>query len=140
MRTLYETEATAIGGRHGAAATSDGRLRIDLAIPKELGGQGGEGANPEQLFALGYAACFLSAIKDVAGRSNIEIASDTNVTATVGVGPRDGGEGFSLHIALMVDLADLDRKTAADLVRQASVICPYSDAMRGNLNVKLRVA
>ena len=140
MKTLYETEATAIGGRDGAASTSDGWLRVNLAIPRELGGTGGEGANPEQLFALGYAACFLTAIRNVASQGNIEIASDANVTATVGIGPRDEEDGLALNVALTIDLPDLDRPTAQSLVDRAHAICPYSDALRGKLEVRLRVA
>ncbi len=140
MNPLYETQATAIGGRNGAAATSDGRLRFNLAIPKELGGPGGEGVNPEQLFALGYAACFLTAIKEVAGQSSIEIAADSNVTATVGIGPRETGEQLALSVELMIDLPDLDRDVAQGLVLRAHDICPYSAAVRGNLDVRLRVA
>jgi Ohr subfamily peroxiredoxin len=138
MRTLYEIQATAIGGRDGAAATSDGRLRVDLAIPRELGGPGGEGANPEQLFALGYAACFLTAIREAAGESQIKIALDTNVTATVGIGPRDEEDGLALSVALMIDLPGIERETAQSLVQRAHEICPYSHATRGN--VRLRVA
>ncbi len=139
MKPLYEIEATAIGGRDGAVATSDGRLRFNLSIPKELGGTGGDGANPEQFFALGYAACFLTAIKEVARQSEIELAPDANVTATVAVGQRVNGEGLALNVTLAVDLAGLDRKKAGDLVSRAHVICPYSEATRGNLDVKLSV-
>jgi lipoyl-dependent peroxiredoxin len=140
MKPLYETQATAIGGRNGAAATADGRLRFKLAIPTELGGPGGEGVNPEQLFALGYAACFLTAIKEVAGHDRIDIADDSNVTATVGIGPRETGEQLALSVELMIDLPDIDRDVAQNLVRRAHDICPYSAAVRGNLDVRLRVA
>jgi lipoyl-dependent peroxiredoxin len=140
MRVLYEIQATAIGGRDGAAATSDGALRVDLAIPRELGGPGDEGANPEQLFALGYAACFLTAIREAASESQTKIAPDTNVTATVGIGPRDGGDGLALSVALMIDLPGVARETAQSLVHRAHEICPYSHATRGTLDVRLRVA
>lgn len=137
MSTFYETQATAIGGRHGAAATSDGRWRFNLSVPRELGGNGGDGVNPEQLFALGYAACFLSAIREVAARDQIAIAPHANVTATVGLG--DDGDGLNLRVALMLDLPDLGRDVAIDLVRRAHAICPYSRATRGNLDVRLDV-
>jgi Ohr subfamily peroxiredoxin len=140
MKPLYEAQATAIGGRSGIAATADGQLRVSFAMPKELGGPGGEGVNPEQLFALGYAACFLTAIKNVAGPRSIEITSDSNVTATVGVGSLDGGEALGLAITLQIDLPGLDRRTALDLVDRAHNNCPYSNATRGNVAVKLRVA
>jgi osmotically inducible protein OsmC len=140
MKTLYEIEATAIGGRDGAAATSDGRLRVNLAIPTELGGAGGEAANPEQLFALGYAACFLTAIRNAALERNIAISSDANVTATVGIGPREAGDGLALQVALTVDLPNLDRETVLEVVHRAHTLCPYSHATRDNLDVKLRVA
>jgi lipoyl-dependent peroxiredoxin len=140
MKPLYEAQATAIGGRSGIAATADGRLRVGFAMPKELDGPGGEGVNPEQLLALGYAACFLTAIKNVAGPRNIGITSDSNVTATVGVGSLDGGEALGLAIELMIDLPGLDRKTVLDLVDRAHNNCPYSNATRGNVAVKLRLA
>ncbi len=135
MTTLYETQATAIGGRHGAAATADGRWRFDLAIPVELGGNGGEGINPEQLFAIGYAACFLTAIRDIASRDKIVIASDANVTANVGLGRRN--DELCLSVTLMVDLPGLASDVALDVMRRAHDICPYSRATRGNIDVKL---
>ncbi len=135
MTTLYETQATAIGGRHGAAATADGRWRFDLAVPVELGGNGGEGINPEQLFAIGYAACFLTAIRDIASRDKIVIASDANVTANVGLGRRN--DELCLSVTLMVDLPGLASDVALDVMRRAHDICPYSRATRGNIDVKL---
>ena len=141
MKPLYEAQATAIGGRTGIAATGDGRLRVGFSMPTELGGPGGDGVNPEQLFALGYAACFLTAIRNVAGQRKIEIASDSNVTATVGVGPREmDAEELALTIALTIDLPGLDRETATSLVGRAHETCPYSNATRGNVAVKLHIA
>jgi Ohr subfamily peroxiredoxin len=137
MTTLYETQATAIGGRHGAAATADGRWRFNLAIPRELGGDGDEGINPEQLFAIGYAACFLTAIRDVAGEDGIEIAADANVTANVGLGR--GEDGLRLKVNLMVDLPGVATDTALDVIRRAHDTCPYSRATRGNIDVKLNL-
>src|SRR6185437_10025486 len=98
MKILYETEATAIGGRMGSTASVDGALRVRLAMPKALGGPGGEGSNPEQLFAAGYAACFLSAVKDAAAKERAVIANDANVTATVGLGMREDGPGLCLQV------------------------------------------
>jgi lipoyl-dependent peroxiredoxin len=141
MKPLYEAQATAIGGRTGIAATADGRLSVGFSMPKEVGGAGGDGVNPEQLFALGYAACFLTAIKNVAGQRKIEITSDSNVTATVGVGPREkDAEALVLTIALTIDLPGLDRETATSLVAHAHENCPYSNATRGNVAVKLHIA
>ena len=137
MKALYVTNATATGGRDGRAATDDGKLQVKLATPKELGGGGGEATNPEQLFAAGYAACFLSAIKYVAGQSTTKIADESAVTASVGVGPRDDGQGFGLDVALAISLPGLDPSAAKDLVAKAHIVCPYSHATRGNLDVRL---
>ena len=140
MKIAYSTRATASGGRDGRAASEDGKLKVQLAIPKELGGPGGEGTNPEQLFAAGYSACFLGALKFVAGQSKIAIPADASVTATVGIGPRDDGKGFGLDVSLAVKLPGLDRAVAEDLVQRAHVVCPYSEATRKNLDVKLSLA
>jgi Ohr subfamily peroxiredoxin len=140
MKALYVTNATATGGRDGRAATDDGKLQVKLATPKELGGGGGEATNPEQLFAAGYAACFLSAIKYVAAQSKTKIADESAVTASVGVGPRDDGQGFGLDVALAISLPGLDPSAAKDLVTKAHIVCPYSHATRGNLDVRLTTA
>ena len=137
MKALYVTNATATGGRDGRAATDDGKLQVKLTTPKELGGSGGEATNPEQLFAAGYAACFLSAIKYVAGQSKTKIADESAVTASVGVGPRDDGQGFGLDVALAISLPGLDPAAAKELVAKAHIVCPYSHATRGNLDVRL---
>ena len=137
MKALYVTNATAAGGRDGRAATDDGKLQVKLATPKELGGGGGEATNPEQLFAAGYAACFLSAIKYVAGQSKTKIADESAVTASVGVGPRDDAQGFGLDVALAISLPGLDPSAVKDLVAKAHIVCPYSHATRGNLDVRL---
>jgi Ohr subfamily peroxiredoxin len=139
MTIHYSTPATALGGRSGSAATADGRLRVELSSPARLGGDDGPGTNPEQLFAAGFAASFLSAIKTVARQEKVAIANDSNVTATVGIGPNDDGEGFVLSIALSIDLPGLDVATADVVVRRAHDMCPYSNATRGNVDVKLRV-
>jgi Ohr subfamily peroxiredoxin len=139
MKIAYTTKATATGGRDGRAASEDGKLQVQLSVPKELGGPGGDGTNPEQLFAAGYSACFLGAIKFVAGQSKIAIPADTNVTASVGIGPRDDGKGFGLDVSLAVKLPGLDRPVAEDLIQRAHVVCPYSEATRKNLDVKLNL-
>lgn len=139
MKLLYQTEAVATGGRDGKARTTDGSFAVNLAVPTEMGGKGG-GNNPEQLFAAGYAACFLGAIRFVAGQSKIKVADDATVTSTVGIGQRDDGTGFGLQVALQVKLPGIERKAAEDLVAKADVVCPYSHATRGNIEVKLSVA
>ena len=136
---LYRTSARATGGRDGHAATLDGSLDVGLATPKELGGSGGPGNNPEQLFAAGYAACFLGAMKFVAGEDKITVPGDTSVTSTVGIGPRSEG-GFGLDIALAITLPGMDHSAAEALVQKAHQVCPYSNATRGNIDVKLSVA
>ena len=136
MNVLYRTEATATGGRTGTARTADGAFEVRLVTPKELGGPGGSGNNPEQLFAAGYSACFLGAIKFVAGQKKVKIAEDSTVTAQVGIGPRDDGQGFGLDVALSIDLPGLDRETAEAIVQQAHIVCPYSHATRGSLDVR----
>ncbi|RJF94225.1 organic hydroperoxide resistance protein [Sphingomonas cavernae] len=137
MKTLYTTQATATGGRTGSARTTDGALEVTLVTPKELGGPGGEGNNPEQLFAAGYSACFLGAIKFVAAQKKVKVADDSTVSATVGIGPRDDGQGFGLDVALAISLPGIERAAAQEIVDQAHIVCPYSDATRGSLDVRI---
>ena len=138
-KVLYRAYAEAYGGRDGRAVSSDGILDVALTTPKELGGAGGEGTNPEQLFAAGYSACFLGAMKAVAGQGGTaKVPNDAAVTATVGIGPRSEG-GFGLDVALDVTLPGVPREQAQDLVEKAHQVCPYSNATRGNLDVKLNV-
>ncbi|MDR6955883.1 Ohr subfamily peroxiredoxin [Ancylobacter sp. 3268] len=139
MKVLYKTQATATGGRTGSAATSDGAFKVTLVTPKELGGPGGEGNNPEQLFASGYSACFLGALKFVASQQKLKIADDSTVTADVGIGARDDGGGFGLDVALSISLPGVERSVAEDLVARAHVVCPYSHATRNGLDVRLTV-
>ncbi len=139
VQVLYTTKATATGGRTGSAASEDGRLKVTLDTPKELGGAGGAGTNPEQLFAAGYSACFLGALKFAAGKEGVKIPDDATVTATVGIGPREDGTGFGITAALAVSIPGLDKAKAEDLVQKAHVVCPYSEATRKNLDVKLSV-
>ena len=143
MKILYTTKATSTGGRTGHSKTADGILDIELVTPKELGGQGnapgGKGTNPEQLFACGYSACFLGAMKFVAGQEKLKISDDTTVTATVGIGPRDDGKGFGIDVELAIHVPSLDRAAAEALVQKAHVVCPYSHATKGNVDVRLKV-
>ena len=135
----YRTTATATGGRDGHATTKDGALDVKLSTPKELGGAGGSGNNPEQLFAAGYAACFLGAMKFVASQGgSAKVPNDASVTSTVGIGPRSEG-GFGLDVALDVSLPGVDRAAAEELVEKAHQVCPYSNATRNNVPVRLRV-
>ena len=134
----YTTSATATGGRDGHARTDDGTLDVKLTTPKELGGAGGAGNNPEQLFATGYSACFLGAMKFVAAQGGPKIPADTTVTATVGIGPRSEG-GFGIDVALAISLPGLAHDQAESLVEKAHQVCPYSNATRGNVAVRLTV-
>ncbi|OZA20819.1 MAG: organic hydroperoxide resistance protein [Novosphingobium sp. 17-62-19] len=136
MNILYRTEASATGGRTGHAATTDGSFAVNLATPKALGGAGGEGTNPEQLFAAGYSACFLGALKFVAGQRKVKLPESASVTASVGIGPRDDGQGFGLAVALSVSLPGIDPVVGQQLVDQAHIVCPYSHATRGNLDIR----
>ena len=138
VKVLYKTQAKATGGRDGTAATLDGALNVKLSTPKELGGGGGSGNNPEQLFAAGYAACFIGAMKAVASQGGPKVPADASVTSTVGIGPRSEG-GFGLDIALDISLPGLARAEAEALVAKAHQVCPYSNATRGNVDVKLTV-
>lgn len=139
VNVLYRTQATATGGRDGKAATADGTFQVTLSTPKELGGAGGAGNNPEQLFAAGYSACFIGAMKAVSGTVGVKVPADTTVTADVGIGPRSEG-GFGLDVALKVSLPGVPSADAEKLVAAAHQVCPYSNATRGNVDVKLSVA
>lgn len=137
VNVIYTTSAIASGGRDGHAATTDGSLDVKLARPKELGGKG-DGNNPEQLFAAGYAACFLSSMQFVASQGGPKVPANAEVQATVGLGPRSEG-GFGLEIALDVTLPGLVRGEAQALIEKAHQVCPYSNATRNNVAVKLRL-
>lgn len=139
MKVLYTAHATATGGRDGRAVSDDGLLDVKLAPPKELGGAGGA-TNPEQLFAAGYAACFIGALKFVGGRDKIAVPAAVSVNSSVGIGPRDDGEGFGLTVTLNVNLPGLDRATAEELVTRAHKVCPYSHATKGNITVDTVIA
>ena len=135
----YQAVAQALGGRDGRVATDDGDLTFTLVVPKELGGPGGPGANPEKLFALGYSACFLSAMRAVSARQKLRLPDDAAVTATVGIGP-DGEGGFGLVVRLAVELPGVAQADAEDLVRKAHHTCPYSNALRGKVEVSVALA
>ncbi|GAB4081325.1 organic hydroperoxide resistance protein [Modestobacter muralis] len=137
MAAVYTALATATGeGRNGHTRTSDGTIDLDLTVPTEMGGPGG-GANPEQLFAAGYAACFHGALKMVAGKQKVAF-TDSAVTAEVGIGPNDAG-GFALEVTLRVELGGIEQSAAEALVEAAHQVCPYSNATRGNVPVTLEV-
>jgi lipoyl-dependent peroxiredoxin len=138
VNVLYKTSAKATGGRDGHAATLDGALDVKLATPKELGGGGGAGNNPEQLFAAGYAACFIGAMKFVASQGGPKVPADASVTSTVGIGPRSAG-GFGLTVELDISLPGVPRADAEALVEKAHQVCPYSNATRGNVDVRLTI-
>ncbi len=128
MKTLYTAHGSATGGREGKAATDSGNVSVVLNTPKELGGGGGEGTNPEQLFAMGYSACFLGALKFVAGKEKVKIPEDAKVS------------GFGIAVALTVSVPGVDKAVVEDLVQKAHIVCPYSHATKGNIDVDLKVA
>jgi Ohr subfamily peroxiredoxin len=137
MKTLYEAKASATGGRNGHVVSSDGILDLQLAIPKGLGGPGGDKTNPEQLFAAGYAACFDSALNFIASQQKVHLTG-TRVDATVGIGQREAG-GFGLAVQLAVTIPDVPREQAQALLEAAHSACPYSNAIRGNVTVDLKL-
>ena len=136
-KVLYRAHAKVTGGRDGRAVSSDNTLDVKLATPRELGGAGGVGTNPEQLFAAGYSACFLSALKLVAGREKIALPADTSIEGTVGIGPIPNG--FGIEAELKISIPGLPHEQAEALVKKAHVVCPYSNATRNNIDVKLTV-
>lgn len=137
-KILYAATATASGGRDGSARSSDGVLDVQLSTPRELGGGGGPGTNPEQLFAAGYSACFLGALKFVAARQKVALPAATSVTGQVGIGQIP--TGFGIEAALTISAPGVDRDTLQALVEQAHIVCPYSNATRGNIDVSLSIA
>ncbi|GKW14168.1 organic hydroperoxide resistance protein [Pectobacterium actinidiae] len=136
-KVLYVAHAQATGGRDGRAVSSDNAVDIKLTTPRELGGAGGEGTNPEQLFAAGYSACFLGAMKFVGARDKIAVPADTTVNGSVGIGAIP--TGFGIEVELKISLPGLDRAVAEDLVQKAHIVCPYSNATRGNIDVTLTI-
>ncbi|KQT88449.1 organic hydroperoxide resistance protein [Aurantimonas sp. Leaf443] len=136
VTVIYKTSATATGGRDGAARSDDGSVDVKLVVPKEMGGPGGEGANPEKLFAAGYSACFLGAMKAISSKVGVKVPAEATVSAEIGFGPRSEG-GYGITADLSVDLPGVDRADAERLMAAAHEICPYSNATRGNVDVGL---
>ncbi len=137
-KVLYTAHGKATGGREGTGSSSDGALNVKLSTPKELGGAGGDGTNPEQLFAVGYAACFIGAMKAVGGKMKIAVPADVSIDSTVGIGPIPAG--FGIQVAMTIHLPGMDRAVAEQLVAAAHQVCPYSNATRGNIDVNLTIA
>ena len=137
VKVLYKTSAKATGGRDGSAATLNGALSVKLSTPKELGGGGGPGNNPEQLFAAGYAACFIGAMKAVGARMKLKVPDEVSITTEVGIGPIPAG--FGIQVAMRISLPGFERSQAEALVAAAHQVCPYSNATRGNIDVSLTV-
>jgi Ohr subfamily peroxiredoxin len=138
QKVLYRAHAKATGGRDGRALVPESNMDLKLSTPKALGGAGGEGTNPEQLFAAGYSACFLSAMKFVAGRDKIAIPADVSVEGSVGIGPIPNG--FGIEVDLKISLPGMARESAQALIEKAHIVCPYSNATRNNIDVRLVLA
>ncbi|MGN6086409.1 organic hydroperoxide resistance protein [Trinickia sp.] len=137
-KVLYRAHARATGGRDGRAVVPDSGLDLRLTTPRELGGAGGEGANPEQLFAAGYSACFIGAIKFVAARDKMALPQDVSIDGSVGIGAIPNG--FGIEVELKISLPGMDRAAAQALIEKAHVVCPYSNATRNNIDVTLTLA
>ena len=139
-KAVYTAQATSTGGRTGSTRSSDGRIQLNLSTPKELGGDGGAGTNPEQLFAAGYSACFIGAMKAVAGKQKIALPSEVSITADVSIGAMTGKPGaFGIAVDMAISIPGMDNAAAQALVDAAHEVCPYSNATRGNIDVTLRV-
>lgn len=137
-KVLYRAEATVTGGRDGRAVSSDKVLDLKLTTPQALGGAGGEGTNPEQLFAAGYSACFIGAMKAVAAQDKVKLPEATAIVGDVGIGQIPGG--FGIEVTLNIQLPGMDESQANELVEKAHQVCPYSNATRGNIDVTLNVS
>jgi len=135
---LYTAHATSTGGRDGRSRSSDGVLDVRLTTPKALGGDGATGTNPEQLFAAGYSACFLGAMRFVASQQKLALPADISIAASVGIGPIPAG--FGIQVSLDVTVPGVDRAVAQQIVDAAHQACPYSNATRGNIDVTITVA
>jgi Ohr subfamily peroxiredoxin len=139
-KALYTARATSTGGRNGKTESSDGSFKLDLATPREMGGAGGVGTNPEQLFAAGYSACFIGALKAVGAKQKIAVPADTSIDAEVSFGPLSGAEGrYGIAVVMNIHLPGMERAQAEKLVETAHQVCPYSNATRGNVDVTLNV-
>lgn len=140
-KALYTAHATSTGGRTGSTESSDGKIRLQLSTPKGLGGDDGPGTNPEQLFAAGYSACFIGAVKAVAARQQITLPAEVSIQSEVSIGPMTGKAGaFGIAVAMQVSVPGMDKAAAEALVNAAHEVCPYSNATRGNVDVRLSVA
>lgn len=140
-KAVYTAHATSTGGRTGTTESSDGAIKLALVTPQEMGGAGGAGTNPEQLFAAGYSACFIGAMKAVAARQKITLTSDVSIKADVSIGPMTGKPGaFGIAVAMAISVPGMERAAAEALVAAAHEVCPYSNATRGNIEVSLTVA
>ena len=139
-KALYTARATSTGGRTGSTESSDGKIKLQLSIPKELGGDSGPGTNPEQLFASGYSACFIGAMKAVARNQKITLPAEVSITSDVSIGPMSGKPGaFGIAVAMAISVPGMDKAAAEALVKAAHEVCPYSNATRGNIDVALSV-
>ena len=139
-KALYTARATSTGGRAGSSKSSDDRIALQLSTPKELGGDSGPGTNPEQLFAAGYSACFIGAMKAVAGSQKIKLPAEVSITADVSIGSMTGKAGaFGISVAMAISVPGMDRTASEALVKAAHEVCPYSNATRGNIDVSLTV-
>ena len=136
-KILYTAHATSTGGRDGTSKSDDGVLDLKLTVPKGLGGNGAVGTNPEQLFAAGYSACFIGAMKHVAGMQKIKLPDNTSIDASVAIGPIP--QGYGIKVWLKIHVPDMDKAQAEKIVEAAHVVCPYSNATRGNVEVTLDV-
>jgi osmotically inducible protein OsmC len=136
-KVLYRAKATSSGGREGTSRSSDGVLDLKLTVPKEMGGGGGDGTNPEQLFSAGYSACFLGALKFVAGKEKVSLPKDLTVTGEVGIGQIP--TGFGIEVDLTIHAPGMDQQQLKTLVDKANIVCPYSNATRNNIDVRLHL-
>ena len=139
-KSVYTAHATSTGGRTGSTKSDDGRIALTLSTPKELGGDGGAGTNPEQLFASGYSACFIGAMKAVAAKQKISLPAEVSIKADVSIGPMSGKPGaFGIAVAMAISVPGMDKAAAQALVTAAHEVCPYSNVTRGNIEVALTV-
>jgi len=136
-KVLYRGKGKATGGRDGRATTVDGGMELKLVVPKEMGGSGAKGSNPEELFAAGYSACFIGAMKFVASQQKMKLPDDTSIEGSVGIGPIPGG--FGLEVELKINVPGIDKEQVQAIVEKAHTVCPYSNATRNNIEVKLTV-
>jgi Ohr subfamily peroxiredoxin len=139
-KALYTAHATSTGGRNGTTESSDGKIKLQLSVPKGLGGDDGPGTNPEQLFASGYSACFIGAMKAVSMQQKIKLPAEVSIRSEVSIGPMTGKAGaFNIAVAMTVSVPGMERAAVEKLVKDAHEVCPYSNATRGNIDVTFTV-